>query len=374
MAETKKIITCSLGLALALSCLSSSACQRQESEKTRREAPDQQAPNDLDAPLAKVDGEIITVREFQDRINRQSPYVRGRYTSLEHKKEFLTNLIRFEVLALEAKKRGLDKDPDAVRAMKQVMIQKLMREQFAKDVAPESITEAELRAYYTKNANLYNKPEEVRVAAIIMTAKAAAARVAKTAAAANNKVFRELVTKHSTDEKSRKAGGDLRYFSRENKEIPRAVIDAAFSLTKTGDVAGPIAAGGKHYIIKQTGKRRAMVKEFEKVAPQIRSRLAREKRKTAQRDFINRLKRSTKVEVFEKNLKKVRVDTRKGAQKGHGTGIGPGNVPAMPPATPSDPLADPLDVMAPRSPPDPPPEAPPMAPDLAPDTAGDPAP
>ena len=72
----------------------------------------------------------ITLGEFQERINRQSPYIRARYTSLEQKKEFLDSLVRFEVLAKEAYRRGLDKDPEVVRTMKQVMIQKLMRDEF----------------------------------------------------------------------------------------------------------------------------------------------------------------------------------------------------------------------------------------------------
>src|SRR5688572_26742443 len=44
---------------------------------------------ELDAPIATIDGEAITVREFQDRINQQTPYVRARYNSIEQKKEFL---------------------------------------------------------------------------------------------------------------------------------------------------------------------------------------------------------------------------------------------------------------------------------------------
>ena len=40
-------------------------------------------------PLAKIDDVTITLGEFEERLNRQSPYIRARYTSLEQKKEFL---------------------------------------------------------------------------------------------------------------------------------------------------------------------------------------------------------------------------------------------------------------------------------------------
>jgi hypothetical protein len=68
-------------------------------------APPQKAP-ELAAPLAKIDDVTITVGELQERINRQSPYIRQRYTSLEQKKEFLDSLVRFEILAKEAYRAG----------------------------------------------------------------------------------------------------------------------------------------------------------------------------------------------------------------------------------------------------------------------------
>lgn len=125
-----------------------------------------QSSEELDAPLAKVDDVVITVGEFQDQLARQSPYIRARYTSLEQKKEFLDSLVRFEVLAKEAQRRGLDKDPEVIRTMKSVMVQKLMREEFDKEVPPDAVSDAEMQAYYDANVKEYVKPAEVRASAI----------------------------------------------------------------------------------------------------------------------------------------------------------------------------------------------------------------
>ena len=65
--------------------------------------------------LAQIDDVSITVSELEDRINSQTPYVRARYTGVEQKKEFLENLVKFEVLASEARRQGLDHDPEVVR-------------------------------------------------------------------------------------------------------------------------------------------------------------------------------------------------------------------------------------------------------------------
>ncbi len=299
-----------------------------------------QSTEELNQPLAKIDNVTITLGEFQERINRQSPYIRARYTSLEQKKEFLDSLIRFEVLAKEAYKRGLDKDPEVVRTMKQVMIQKLMRDEFDAKVTAESVPEAEMKTYYDANLTEYVKPEEVRVSAIILKNRAQADRVALEArgdAGKTNKGFRDLVMKYTSDEDSKLSGGDLRYFDTTTKEIPAPVVKAAFGLVNTGDVSTAVDAGnGTFYVLKQTGRRKSMTKSFEDAKPAIRNKLFRDSRMKAQKDFVDNLKTSSKIEINETNLSRVRVDTSTAVDDGHGHDLTP---PAMggaqtPPAPP----------------------------------------
>src|SRR5688572_13775004 len=114
------------GALMAAGALMHAACQNVKSHAAS------QKPEDLQEVLAKIDDVVITVGDFQERINKQTPYVRARYTSVERKKEFLDNLVRFEVLAKEAERRGLNKDAEVVRTMKQVMIQKLLKDEFDK--------------------------------------------------------------------------------------------------------------------------------------------------------------------------------------------------------------------------------------------------
>src|SRR5262249_59730985 len=121
-----------------------------------------QKPEDLQAVLAKIDDVTITVGDFQERINAQSPYVRQRYTSLERKKEFLDNLVRFEVLARHAERRGLTKDSEVVRTMKQVMIQKLLKDEFDK-LKLTDVTDDECKKYFDAHPEEYNQAENMHV-------------------------------------------------------------------------------------------------------------------------------------------------------------------------------------------------------------------
>jgi peptidyl-prolyl cis-trans isomerase C len=285
-------------------------------------APPPQSAEELGAPLAKIDDVTITLGELQERINRQSPYIRARYTSLEQKKEFLDSLIRFEVLAKAAYRRGLDKDPEVVRTMKQVMIQKLMRDEFDAKITADTITDAEMKTYYDANIAEYVKPEEVRVSALIIKNRAQAERVAIEArgeGGKTNKGFRDLVNRYSQDEDSKLRGGDLRYFDAQTKEVPAPVIKAAFALLNTGDVSGAVDAGNATwYVLKQTGRRKSMTKSFDDAKPAIRNKLFRDKRLAAQKDFVDGLKASAKIEINEPNLAKVRIDTSQATDDGHG--------------------------------------------------------
>jgi len=339
-----------LGLFLAIA-LCATGCKK-TSEQSGKAAPGKnqagqagppQSSEELKTPLAKIDNVVITLGEFQERVNRQSPYIRARYTSLEQKKEFLDSLVRFEVLAQEAYRRGFDKDPEVIRTMKQVMIQKLMRDEFDSKVTADSVTDAEMKTYYEANIAEYVKPEEVRVSAIILKNKAQAERVlieAKGDAGKTNKGFRDLVVKYTSDEDTKLRGGDLRYLDEKTTDVPAPVVKGAFGLVNTGDVSAVIDAGnGTFYILKQTGRRKSTTKSFDDAKPQIRNKLFREKRVQAQKDFIEAQRAKAKIEIDEANLAKVRVDTSTtpGADDGHGHDQAPPTpgLPQMPPPPPA---------------------------------------
>ncbi|HEX7840265.1 MAG TPA: peptidylprolyl isomerase [Kofleriaceae bacterium] len=326
------------------------ACQKRADSEPSRSRPTvvagpkgpAQSAAELGVPLAKIDNVTITLGELQERINRQSPYIRARYTSLEQKKDFLDSLIRFEVLAKEAYRRGLDKDPEVVRTMKQVMIQKLMRDELDARITADTVSDAEMKAYYDANLAEYVKPEEVRVSAIIIKNRAQAERVASEArgeAGKTNKGFRDLVGRYTQDEDSKLRGGDLRYFDAQTRDIPAPVVRAAFAMASTGDVSGAVDAGnGTWYVLKQTGRRRAMTRSFDDAKPAIRSKLFRDKRLAAQKEFVDKLRAAARIEIDEVNLAKVRIDTSQATDDGRGR-----DLPPLPMPIPGGPAGEPPD-------------------------------
>ena len=244
---------------VAAGALLHAACERVTN--TSQAAPSQKTAGSTEV-LAKIDDVVITVGDFQNRINQQSPYVRARYTSLERKKEFLDNLVRFEVLAKEAQARGLQNDDEVVRTMKQVMIQKLMKDQFDTAVRLEDITDAEIKSYFDAHPEEFNKPEEVRVADILVKDDRTAKKVLADARikGVDNAGFRTLVAEYSQDPLTKDRGGDLRYFDSSTKELPPEIVKAAFALVNLGDVSQPVRSGAGFHLLKLTGRKKELFK------------------------------------------------------------------------------------------------------------------
>src|SRR6185503_7307034 len=82
-------------------------------------------------------------------------------------------------------------------------------------------------------------------------------------------------------------------------------------------------------------------KSFDDAKPAIRNKLFRDKRMAAQKDFVDGLKTTAKIEINEANLAKVRIDTSQatGTDDGHGRDMPPLPIPAIPaiPAMPAMP-------------------------------------
>ena len=328
-----------------------------------------QSAGDLEDTLAKIDDYVITVGDFQERINKQSPYVRARYTSLERKKEFLDTLVRFEVLAKEAERRGLQKDPEVVRTMKQVMIQKLLQAEFDK-MKVEDITDAECKTYYDAHQDEFNKPEEVRASLILLKDDKAAKKVLADprVKGPENQEFRKLVAEQSIDQATKERAGDLRYFGKDSKDVPAEIVDAAFKLQNIGDVSGAVKTPAGVAILKLTGRRKALVRTFDEAKQQIRNRIYGDKRRDSMESFVKKLRDAASIKIDENKLVKVQIEGASGAFPGPGVPppapgqFHPGapGVPSANPLTPGNPPgAGQVTLPPPGSPVAPPPAAPP---------------
>ena len=294
--------------------------------------------------VAKVDDAVITVSDVQERINKQSPFVRARYANADKKKEFVDTLVKFEVMAAEAARRGYDKDPDVQRVMKQQMISKLMQKDFESKLKVEDVPDADVEKYYNEHPAEFHQKDEVRVSAIFVKDKAKADRAYAEARALpkgpanamDQKGFRDLVAKYSEDEDSKPRGGDLSFFAADSATVPKPIVEAAFNLKEVGDL-GPVTKTDKGYaIVRLAQKRPGFNRPLPEVKRQIQQRLFRDLRTKAMDTFVEDLKKKSNISINEENLAKVVVEAGTGRPSGldlPGGPISPAGAP--PPGTPA---------------------------------------
>ncbi|RKH35827.1 peptidylprolyl isomerase [Corallococcus sp. CA031C] len=296
-------------------------------------APEGQGVKKAGPVVAQVNGQPVTAPELEARLNEQPPFVRARYASPEKKREFLDNLIRFELLAQEAKKRGLEQDPEIQTTLQKVMVQKLLRQQ---QDATGTLSESELRKYYDEHVTEFVRPERVRLGHLFLAApkenvgkrnqvRAAAtkllAEVKAQSAGANKSAFELKAAEQSADTATRSAGGDLGFLTRE--ELTKAwgapLAEAAFALANASDLGPVVETDQGFHLVKLLGRQVGTNQEFEAVKSRIEGRLMAERRAKALEDFITSLKAQAKIEVHADVLEKVKVDIE--------------GTPALPPTT-----------------------------------------
>ena len=193
-----------------------SAASQAASPQAAHEAGSDLPDTDKSKVVATIGDMTITLGELERRLKSQPSYVQVRFLTLDKKKEFLDDLVHFELLASAAIAKGYEHDPDVIFGMKQRMIKKLVETDLSQLVSMTDISDEELKAYYDANPTQFHKPEQVRVSEIITNIEPAAKSVRNTLMTRINEnprksrqIFTELLRKHTRDEESAKVTGDI---------------------------------------------------------------------------------------------------------------------------------------------------------------------
>lgn len=274
-----------------------------------------------DGVLARICGREITVEFLQRQIDEKSPYLRKRLSEREHLSKFLEGLIRFEVLLVEARLRGLAEHPDVLSQRDRAMVNRLM--QALLEDAPaariEEIDDDAIEAYYRAHQDEFSEPEYVRASHIELTDADLARQLLSQILGAREdaELFGRIARERSQDAETRDRGGDLGYFPRQAErwsdvpEIPREVAEVASSLGEVGDVKPELVRSSRGWhIVKLTGRREVWHQTLEEARSRIRSHLSRERRQEFIDAFAAEARKRLHVQVNEAALDLVRTTRR----------------------------------------------------------------
>ena len=279
--------------------------------------------------LAQVDDIVITAADMKELLARYAsqPFVLARYSTIEKKKELLDSLVRYDVLAIEARKRGYERDPEVQRVAKDKMVKLFTQQEILDKVKPADVPDADVAKYYKEHATDYARPEMVRASQILVKERAKAVKVlaeVKASPKSDMKAFRDLVTKYSEDADSKPRGGDLTQFDRATTQHPQAVVAASFALKEVGDVSDLVSTDKGFAILKLTDKRPALSRSLEEARPEIQRRLLDELRTKRKKDYVDEARKTIKVEIFEDQLAKLDLAAGAGTASGPGGMLPPG--------------------------------------------------
>ena len=274
--------------------------------------------------VATFENDRITDDELKNRFAEMSPYARARYQTVEQKKDYLDGVVRFELLAEEAARRGLQNDPDVVESTKKVMVQTLLKQEL--ETKPQSVSDADVSKYYAAHKNDYVKPAMTRLSHIFFTPAhrddaEATLKAALALAPLDYAGFTKLAREKSEDPRTQPLEGDMRFLSDDelSTEYGPELVDAAKELTQVGAVLPHLveAKTGMH-IIKLQGRQVALNLGVEQVKPQIQNQLATELKMERYRTLLDTLKTKAKYTVDEAALGALEIDVKAPAVESKG--------------------------------------------------------
>ena len=185
--------------------------------------------------------------------------------------------------------------------VRQILKQQLVLE---KAVAPQvKVSDADIKAYFDKNHQLFDKPEQVKARHVLVAdAKTAQTVLSKLKADPSDANWATVAKQYSTDPSSKEKGGDLGYFGR-GQMVP-AFQDAAFS-AKVGQIVGPVHSQFGYHVIQVEDRKPAHKATLASAHDQIQTQLTQQQQSQAIPVFLQSLRTSAKIDVYDDRYKDV---------------------------------------------------------------------
>lgn len=271
-------------------------------------------------------GEVkITVGELEDAINSRSPYARKRFEDPEIVRQFADERVKAEIFEQGAERLGYADDPEVAAFLDRTILQLFMRQEIEQALEVESITDAEVLAYYNEHSDEFRKPEMRRASHVLVASRAEAKKIITELEAGANKTFGAIAKQQSLDTETRLRGGDLLYFTKDGRAVGSAddaavdpaLVKAAFDLKEKSDITKkPIAIGdGQWSVLQLTAIRPARVESLEDAANGIRRRLWREGRKAALDELLTDLRARLTPVVYPERMDVIVLEGPAGAME-----------------------------------------------------------
>ena len=177
--------------------------------------------------------------------------------------QVLSELIEQRLLALEARRQGLDADPEARRRLAAAE-ERILGNVLVETAVSRSVSDEAVQRVYEEQVRLVPPTEEVRARHILVSTREEAEEVARLLAEGED--FATLAAQVSQDPATRFEGGDLGYFTREG--ILPGFAGVAFE-TPVGGRSAPFQTEFGWHVLTVVDRRNQARPSLEEMRPRI---------------------------------------------------------------------------------------------------------
>ncbi|KJR40278.1 PpiC-type peptidyl-prolyl cis-trans isomerase [Candidatus Magnetoovum chiemensis] len=242
---------------------------------------------------------IDSVKLSEDQLEKKLSDLYPDYNIADNSfKNIINEIINNEMLALEAKKEGIEKEPDFIKKMEEYKKELLKQRLIEKNIKQSSsVSEKEAKHYYDTHPELFKTPDRIRARHILVESAKEAYNILRKLK--NGVDFAELANLYSCDEVTSKQGGDLGFFER--GRMKPEFDKAAFNL-KTGEVSQPVKTVFGYHIIEVKDIEIGEMTDFDLIKNILIERLSKEKKETLTNEYTEKLRKNYNIEINDKLL------------------------------------------------------------------------
>ena len=223
-----------------------------------------------DPVVAKIGTDVIHLSDVNAVANSLPPQARQMPPD-QLLPKVLDQMVDTQILAVEARKQGLDKDPVVERTLHEVMERALVSAFLEKQVGPQ-ITDAAIKARFDKDVGSQPPAQEVHARHILVDDEATAKKII--ADLKKGADFAALSKQYSKDSAAVEQGGDLGFFKASDM-VPEFSA-AAFALKDNEVSPTPVHTQFGWHVIQTLAHRTAAPPTFEQARDQLRQKMISE--------------------------------------------------------------------------------------------------
>lgn len=218
-----------------------------------------------DNAVAVVDQTVIYNAAVQREALAQGLVQEGERLAVDNPEyaRLVDELVDQRLLALEARRRGLQNSPEARRRIAAAEERILGNILLETEIAVE-VTEEAAQRLYSEQTGLARPGEQIRARHILVDSLEAADAII--ALHGDGRDFAELAVQYSQDVATRIQGGDLGYFSRDG--VLPEIASAAFA-AEEGELAGPVETEAGWHVLLIVDRRSPAGPSYEDLRPSI---------------------------------------------------------------------------------------------------------